>query len=88
MRVGDDPQTEGVERASLIDWLCVRAMHAKIEPADVSTPMTVRSDGRWAFCPGGLTEDADHLWFATGGITRTALARFPWPSEAEVLADG
>ena len=88
MRVENEPQTERIERASLIDWLCVRAAHAKIKPADVSTPMTIRSDGRWAFCPGGLAEDADHLWYATGGITRNALARFPWPSEDEVRARG
>ena len=72
-----------VERASLIEWICIRAAHKKIKPADPSTPINVREDGRWAYCPGGLAADADHLWYATGGVTRKALGRFRWPDEDE-----
>jgi hypothetical protein len=62
----------------------VRATHRKIKPADPSTPVGIHEDGRWALCPAGLGEDADHLWYATGGVTRKALERFRWPSESEV----
>lgn len=73
-----------VERASLIEWICVRGAHRDIEPVDPSTPINVHEDGRWAYCPAGLAADADHLWYATGGVTRAALARFRWPDEGEV----
>ncbi len=73
-----------VERASLIEWICVRAAHRDIKPVDPSTPIKVHEDGRWAYCPAGLAADADHLWYATGGVTRAALARFRWPDEGEV----
>jgi len=73
-----------VERASLIEWICVRAAHRDIKPVDPSTPINVHADGRWAYCPAGLAADADHLWYATGGVTRAALARFRWPDEGEV----
>jgi hypothetical protein len=73
-----------VERASLIEWVCVRKVHRTIKPDDPSTPIQIHEDGRWAFCPAGLPQDADHLWYATGGVTRAALARFRWPSETEV----
>ena len=77
-----------VERASLIEWICVRAAHRKIKPVDPSTPINVHEDGRWAYCPAGLAADADHLWYATGGVTRAALARFRWPDESEVGGRG
>lgn len=73
-----------VERASLIEWLCIKRSHRKIRPADPSTPINIHEDGRWAFCPAGLPQDADHIWYATGGVTRAALDRFRWPSETEV----
>ena len=76
---------ERIERISLIDWICVRQAHRTLT-ADPSGPLTINEDGRWAFCPAGLAEDADHLWYATGGVTRKALARFRWPSEDEVSA--
>lgn len=79
---------ESVERVSLIDWLCIRASHRTIAPVDPSTPMTIHEDGHWGFCPAGLAEDADHVWYATGGITRKALARFRWPDEDEVTSGG
>jgi hypothetical protein len=75
---------ERIERVSLIDWICVRASHRTIKPADPSGPLTIHDDGRWAFCPAGLADDADHVWYATGGVTRKALGRFQWPSEDEV----
>ena len=75
---------ERIERVSLIDWICVRVSHRTIKPADVSLPLSIHDDGRWAFCPSGLAADADHLWYATGGITRKALGRFRWPDENEV----
>jgi hypothetical protein len=74
----------GVERASLIEWICVRARHRTIKPVDPSTPIAVHEDGRWAYCPAGLAAEADHLWYATGGVTRAALARFRWPDEGDV----
>ena len=73
-----------VERASLIEWICVREAHRNIKPVDPSTPINVHEDGRWAYCPAGLAADADHIWYATGGVTRAALARFRWPDEDEV----
>lgn len=75
-----------MERASLIDWVCIRRSHRGITPVDPSTPIAIHEDGRWAYCPGGLATDADHLWYATGGMTRAALARFRWPDEGEVSA--
>ena len=72
------------ERASLIEWICVRSSHRTVKPIDPSTPINLHEDGRWAYCPGGLSVEADHLWYATGGVTRAALARFRWPSEDEV----
>lgn len=81
-------EPERVERVSLIDWICVRASHQTTQPADPSTPLSIHEDGRWSLCPGGLGEDADHLWYATGGVTRKALARFRWPTEQEVSAPG
>ena len=77
-----------VERASLIEWICVRAAHRDIKPVDPSTPINVHEDGRWAYCPAGLAADADHLWYATGGVTRAALARFRWPDEKDVSGAG
>ncbi len=77
-----------VERASLIEWICVRAAHRTIMPADPSTPINIHEDGRWAYCPAGLSPEADHVWYATGGVTRAALARFRWPSEDEVSRGG
>jgi hypothetical protein len=79
-----DRAGERIERVSLIDWICVRASHRSVAPADPSGPLSIHDDGRWAFCPAGLAEDADHVWFATGGMTRKALTRFRWPSEDEV----
>jgi len=75
---------ERIERVSLIDWICLRQSHRTVNPADPSGPLDIHDDGRWAFCPAGLAEDADHLWYATGGVTRKALSRFRWPSEDEV----
>ncbi len=66
----------------LIHWICVRGSHRTGPPADPSTPFTVHEDGRWAYCPSGASED--HRWYATGGVTRAALDRFPWPAEDEV----
>jgi hypothetical protein len=76
-----------IERASLIEWICVRASHQG-KPVDPSTPLTIHHDGHWSLCPSGLAEDADHLWYATGGVTRKALERFRWPTEGEVSASG
>ena len=58
---------ERIERVSLIDWICLRQSHRTVNPADPSGPLNIHDDGRWAFCPAGLAEDADHLWYATGG---------------------
>jgi hypothetical protein len=60
---------ERIERVSLIDWICVRAAHRTMKPADISLPLSIHDDGRWAFCPSGLAEDA---------------GRFRWPDENEV----
>jgi hypothetical protein len=79
-----DKDKERIERVSLIDWICVRASHRRIKAVDPSTPINLHDDGRWAFCPGGLAPEADHLWYATGGVTRAALSRFRWPSEKDV----
>ena len=76
-----------IERASLIEWICVRATHQG-KAVDPSTPLTIHHDGHWSLCPSGLAEDADHLWYATGGVTRKALERFRWPTEAEVSGPG
>ena len=81
-----DKAGERIERVSLIDWICVREAHRTLTPADPSGPLTIHEDGRWAFCPAGLAEDADHIWYATGGVTRKALARFRWPGEDEVAS--
>ena len=78
----------GMEQTSLIEWICVRAPHRTITPVDPSTPISLHEDGRWAYCPAGLSAEADHLWYATGGVTRAALARFRWPSEDEVSRGG
>ncbi len=78
----------GMERASLIEWICVRASHRTIKPVDPSTPINLHEDGRWAYCPAGLGAEADHLWYATGGVTRAALGRFRWPDESEVNQGG
>ena len=82
--MSDGGTGERVERTSLIDWICVRAAHRRMKPADPSTPVAIHEDGRWSLCPSGLGDDADHLWYATGGITRKALERFRWPTETEV----
>ena len=81
-------EQDRVERVSLIDWICVRAAHRTMKPADPSTPLTIHEDGRWSLCPSGLGDDADHLWYATGGVTRKALARFAWPTEQEASSAG
>jgi hypothetical protein len=77
-------ERERIERASLIDWICVRTAHRTMKPVDPSTPLTIHEDGHWSLCPSGLAESADHLWYATGGVTRKALERFRWPGEDEV----
>jgi hypothetical protein len=77
-------ERDRIERASLIDWICVRASHHGPKPVDPSTPLTIHEDGHWSFCPAGLADDADHLWYATGGVTRKALERFRWPTESDV----
>jgi hypothetical protein len=79
-----DKDKERIERVSLIDWICVRASHRRIKAVDPSTPINLHDDGRWSFCPAGLAPEADHLWYATGGVTRAALSRFRWPSEKDV----
>ncbi len=76
------------ERGSLIDWICVRVAHSGIEPVDPSAALNLHEDGRWAYCPAGLGAEADHLWYATGGVTRAALGRFAWPSEDDVSGGG
>ena len=75
---------ERIERASLIEWICVRASHREVKAVDPSTPLNLHEDGRWSFCPAGLAPEADHLWYATGGVTRAALSRFEWPTESSV----
>ena len=79
-----DKAKERTERASLIEWICVRASHRNVKAVDPSTPISLHEDGRWSFCPAGLAPEADHLWYATGGVTRAALSRFEWPSESAV----
>lgn len=81
-----DKAGERVERTSLIEWICVRASHRRLKAVDPSTPINLHDDGRWSFCPSGLAPEADHLWYATGGVTRAALSRFKWPSESAVAA--
>ncbi|HKW77842.1 MAG TPA: hypothetical protein VJQ09_02010 [Candidatus Limnocylindria bacterium] len=74
-------------RASLIEWICVRRSHRRIKPVDPSMPIGLHEDGRWAFCPAGLPPESDHVWYATGGVTRAALGRFRWPTEAEAKTE-
>jgi hypothetical protein len=82
-----DKKSERSERASLIEWICVRASHRRLKAVDPSTPLNLHDDGHWSFCPAGLAPEADHLWYATGGVTRAALSRFRWPSEKDATPE-
>jgi hypothetical protein len=44
---------ERVERAALIEWICVRASHRRLKAVDPSTPLNLHDDGRWSFCRPG-----------------------------------
>jgi hypothetical protein len=68
-----------VDRA-LIQFICIRKSHRHKRPADPSSPFNIAEEGGWAYCPAGESEG--HRWFRTGGITRAALAKFPWPDES------
>jgi hypothetical protein len=46
-----------------VDFVCARAEHQVLEPADVLT----MHDDRWAYCPSGAREH--HDWRSTNGMS-------------------